>query len=115
MFKSIKKKVEEIKKPNTTTLERYHIHFKTVDGEQHICTRLCAGNPQAITSRNIPKHYLLDRKYLIDDEDVRYPICNVISIRFELIEKIHNVIEIMENPYFKQLWYQNDEIEIFEE
>ena len=115
MFKSIKKKVKEIKKPNTTTLERYHIHFKTVDGEQHTCTRLCAANPNAITSRNVPKYYLLDRKYLLDDEDVRYPINNIISIRFELIEEIHNVIEIMENPYFKQLWYQNDEIKIFEE
>lgn len=115
MLELFKKKVKEIKKPNTTTLEEYHIHFKTVDGEEHIFTRLCAGNPNALTSRDIPKYYLIDRKYLSDDEGVKYPINNIISIRFELVKTIENVIELMDNPYFKQLWYQDDEIKIFEE
>ena len=114
MFKSIKKKVKELKKPNTTTLERYNIHFKTVDGEQHTYTRLCASNPNAIVSRDIPNFYLIDRKYLFDDEGIKYPINNIISIRFELIEEIDNVIELMDNPYFKKVWYQDDEIKIFE-
>lgn len=112
-----KKKIEEIKKPKTTTLEQYHIHFKTIDGEMHTFTRLCAANPKAITSRNIPNYYMIDRKYLEDDEDVKYPINNIISIRFELVEEIENVIELSDDCGLglKQLWYQTKDIKKLEE
>jgi hypothetical protein len=111
-----KKKIAEIKKPKTTTLEQYHIHFKTVDGEMHKFTRLCAANPNAIVC-SIPDYYMIDKKYLEDDEDVKYPINNIISIRFELVDTIENVIELSEECglCIKQLWYPKEEIKIFEE
>jgi hypothetical protein len=111
-----KKKIEKIKKPKTTTLEKYHIHFKTVDGEMHEFTRLCAANPNAIVC-SIPDYYMIDKKYLEDDEDVKYPVNNIISIQFELVDTIENVIEL--NAEYglslKQLWYPKEEIKIFEE
>ena len=112
-----KKKIAEIKKPKTTTLEQYHIHFKTIDGEMHKFTRLCPANPNAIISRDIPYYFMIDREYLEDDEDVKYPINNIISIRFELVEKIENVIELSDDCglAMKKLWYQTKEIEKFEE
>jgi hypothetical protein len=111
-----KKKITEIKKPKTTTLEKYHIYFKTVDGEMHEFTRLCAANPNAIVY-SIPDYYMLGKKYLEDDEDVKYPINNIISIRFELVDTIENVIELKEEGGLgiKQLWYPKEEIKIFEE
>lgn len=109
-----KKKITEIKKPKTTTLEKYHIHFKTVDGEIHKFTRMCAANPNAIVW-SIPDYYMIDRKYLEDDEEVKYPFNNIISIRFELVDTIENVVELREEHGFKQLWYPKEEIKIFEE
>ena len=112
-----KKKTIEVKKPNTTTLEKYHIHFKTIDGEMHTFTRLCAANPNAITSKDVPNYYMIDRKYLEDDEEVKYPINNIISIRFELVEEIENVIELSDDwgLCIRQLWYPKETIKIFEE
>lgn len=112
-----KKKIAEIKKPKTTTLEKYHIHFKTVDGEEHTFTRMCPANPNALTTRDVPNYYMIDKRYLEDDEDVKYPVNNIISIRFELVKTIENVIELSDNCGFdiKKLWYQLDDIEIFEE
>lgn len=111
-----KKKIKEIKKPKTTTLEKYHIHFKTIDGEMHTFTRLCAANPNAIVC-SIPDYFMIDKKYLEDDEEVKYPINNIVSIRFELADTIKNVIEISEGYGFctKQLWYPKETIKIFEE
>lgn len=116
MFR-LKKKITEATKPKTTTLEKYHIHFKTIDGEMHTFTRLCAANPNAITSRDIPNYYMIDRKYLEDDEEVKYPINNIISIKFELMEEIKNVIELSDECGLgiKMLWYQRDEIKKIEE
>ena len=111
-----KKKVKEIERPKTTTLEKYHIHFKTVDGETHKLTKLRAANPNAIAC-SIPDYYMLDRKYLEDDEGVKYPINNIVSIRFELAETIENVIELGDDwgLCIKQLWYPKETIKIFEE
>lgn len=113
----LKKKIAEAKKPKTTTLEKYHIHFKTIDGEMHTFTRLCAADPTAIRSRDIPNYYMIDRKYLEDDEEIKYPINNIISIRFELVEEINNVIELGDDYglAIRMLWYPKEEIKIFEE
>ena len=111
-----KKKVKEVKRPATVTLEKYHIHFKTVDGEEHKFTRLSAANPDAIAC-SISNFYMIDRKYLVDDEDVKYPINNIISIRFELVDTIENVIDVSEDwgLCIKQLWYPKETIKILEE
>jgi hypothetical protein len=111
-----KKKTAEVTKPKTTTLEKYHIHFKTVDGEMHKLTKLRAANPNAIAC-SIPDFYMIDRKYLEDDEGVKYPINNIVSIRFELADTIENVIELGEDwgLCIKQLWYPKETIKIFEE
>ena len=111
-----KKKTAEVTKPKTTTLEKYHIHFKTVDGEAHKFTRMCAANPNAITC-SVPDYYMIDKKYLEDDEEVKYPINNIVSIRFELVDTIENVIELSDDwgLCIKQLWYPKKEIKIFEE
>lgn len=109
-----KRKTTEVEKPKTTTLEKYHIHFKTVDGEMHKLTRLYAANPNAI-SCSIPNFYMIDRKYLEDDEEVKYPVNNIISIRFELVKTIENVIELTDGFCIKQLWYPKETIKIFEE
>lgn len=116
MFNFLKKKAKEVTTPKTTTLEKYHIHFKTIDGVEHICTHMCYADPSTI-SCSIGNYYLIGEKFLRDDDDVQYPMCNVVSIRFELVNTLENVIQLYQDPYsgWRKIWYRKKDIEIYNE
>jgi hypothetical protein len=73
-------------KPETILVGHYTAHFKTVDGESHVCS-----NWKYIDTERLlvsPRDYLTGLVkadgYLIDDDDISYPFTNIISIKWEL-------------------------------
>ena len=111
-----KKKQKEEEKPNTTTLTKYHIYFKTIDGENHLFTGMRYVDPSAIRG-HIADEYLRGENFLKDDEGIRYPINNIISIEFKEVEQLENVIMIVDDYGYgiKQLYYPKRMIKILEE
>jgi hypothetical protein len=110
------KKQKEETKPNTTTLTKYHIYFKTIDGENHLFTGMSYVDPNAIRG-HIEDEYLRGENFLKDDEGIRYPINNIISIEFKEVEQLNNVIMIVDDFGYgiKQLYYPKKMIKILEE
>lgn len=108
MFK--KKKDKEPKKPKVIHLQRFQPFFTTVDGINH----------EGIDSYNwvnadellctVPEYMMFDVKrdgYLVDMEKVMYPLQNVLSIDWKLIEEK----TVLDNFYHEwQIYFTNKEV-----
>ena len=109
-------KQKEEKKPETTTLTKYHIHFKTIDGEVHCFSGMNYVDPSA-SRCHIADEYLRGEHFLKDDEGVRYPINNIISIEFKEVEQLENVIMIVDEYGYgiRHLYYPKKVIKFLED
>ena len=109
-------KQKEEKRPETTTLTKYHIHFKTIDGEVHLFTGMNYVDPSAIRC-HIADEYLRGENFLKDDEGIRYPINNIISIEFKEVEQLENVIMIVDDFGYgiRHLYYPKKIIKFLED
>ena len=112
--------LKELKKPPLTTLYHYDIEFKTVDRETHRFSKLCPGDPLELRNEDIFETYLtFNNDFLKDDNGVKYPMTNIISIKPILTDTIYNVIKVIKYHYlgetFYKAWYQPDEIEIWKD
>ena len=95
----------------TNVLQKYIAHFVTVDGQQHV--GLDDGNwinQDAITCSS-PEFLTLYAKrdgYLQDENFVIYPMANILSIKWELI----NEIKVIADRHIKEfkIFYTKDEI-----
>lgn len=96
-------------KPKTTTLYKYNVIFKSVDGCEHKFNNMYYADPNAIAC-SVGEYYLLHKNFLRDEDDIYYPIGNIVSIKFELADKIENVVEL---DY--HVFYSPNEIEIYNE
>lgn len=101
------------KEVETTTLEKYKIVFKTVDGECHEFHGMeyC---DKAQISCSPGEYYMIGKEYLKDDDGQIYPINNIIKIKFEKISEIQNVIQKsynLGNPY---VFYGEKDITIYD-
>ena len=88
MFKRFK---EAITPTLQLTLEKYKAVFKTVDGEMHETECFNWGNPKGLLC-SVPDYIMSDREYLTDVNGVKYPICNIISIKFILVKTMECIV-----------------------
>ena len=107
-FENIKKKMAA-----TTTLVKFDIQFKTVDGETHIYSGVSACDPETILVSPLD-YYLIGEEYLHDDDGVFYPMKSIVSIKMVNCKRIENVKKRNIGSGFSQIWYPRDEIEIIE-
>lgn len=84
--------------------------FITVDGKQHIYTRsnylrvsnlFCSYEKYAMIS-------ISEDGYILDDEGIMYPLQNVVSIAWDLIDEIRKIDK--DDVMFK-VWYTKNEID----
>lgn len=111
-----KEKIEKVLEPKTTTLKKFHVHFTTIDGKEHIFTRYNYVDEESLTV-SAPEYIMHSVKsdgYLKDDDDVMYPLQNIISIKWEEVEKIENVIVKYIGGDFSYTYYPKKMIEIYE-
>lgn len=106
---------KEMTRPVTTTLYHYNLEFKTVDGKNHIFTRMCYGDPSTLVHEDLLRYYLISCEYLEDDEGIKYPITNIISITPIKTDTIYNVKVKYVCSDFEKTWYQDNEIEIYKD
>lgn len=74
------------------TLEKYKAVFKTVDGEMHETECFNWGNPKGLLC-SVPDYIMSGREYLTDVNGVKYPICNIISIKFILVKTMECIVK----------------------
>lgn len=73
-------------KPETILVKHYTAHFKTIDGESHVCSiwKYIDTECLLVTPRDYLTGLVKADGYLIDDDDISYPFANIISIKWEL-------------------------------
>lgn len=99
-------------KPNTTTLSKYKIVFKTVDGAEHEFNQMNYIDTSTIRC-SVGEIYLDNEHFLKDDDGCLYPIENLLEIRFVLVDTIENVIVRYMLDHIERIWYPEDNIEIY--
>lgn len=101
------------KKIETTTLTKYKLIFKTVDGKTHEFNKLKYIDETTIICSAL-EFFLIDKKFLSDDDEIQYPIQNILSIKFEKMAEKENVIRVSRDDtfYFPQIWYNEEDIKI---
>lgn len=95
-------------KPRTTTIRHYTLRFITVDGKQHTYSGMSYVDPAQLLCSPV-EYYLIDCKFLYDDDGIIYPISNIISISAEHDDTIENVIQ-QGKATFPSVWYPNYEV-----
>lgn len=108
----LKEKIKKLFEPETTTLEKYKMVFTTVDGKEHEFNRINYADSSAIWC-SVGDFYLMCLDdYLKDDDGTFYPIKNVVSINFILVDTLNNVIK--RGKDIAQVFYPRNEIKIKE-
>lgn len=98
------------KKPDYMRLQKFSSIFSTVDGEIHIGQNNNWANRDGL-SCSVEKYLtkkIINDGYMQDENSVMYPIGNIISIKWELVEEklfIENT-----DPY-KGIFYNDEELE----
>jgi hypothetical protein len=108
MLKGLFNKIKKFTEPETTTLLKHQIRFTTVDGKEHLFTG-CAWVDPNVLRCTCAEYYLIGQKFLQDDDNIQYPMENILSIKFEPVDYKENVIT---KRY--QVYYQEYEIKIYE-
>lgn len=105
------RKNKKQKKPNTITLQRFQPFFTTIDNVLHEgIDRYKWANADGLLC-TVPEYLMIDIKsdgYMKDKNDVMYPIQNIVSIEWKLLEeKI-----VLDNFYHKwNIFFDDKEVE----
>lgn len=71
-------------KTKTIEVEHYSVFFTTVDGKEHCFNCFRFANPKVIPC-SIPEYIMIDVRhdgYLMDNDEIMYPLQNIISIKW---------------------------------
>ena len=114
VFEFFKNKKKELSKPKLTTLKKYKAIFKTVDGEWHEFNNYNYADKNTIKC-SIPEYIMNRTKYMKDNDFNMYPLENIICIKWEISDIIENVIEKRYGGDVRYVFYDENDIEIWDE
>lgn len=107
-------KVKDVCKPPVMTLQKYRPTFTTVDGEEHLgCIYKWAKASGLLCS--VPEyimHSVKSNGYLDGKDKVMYPLTNIISIKWNMIDE-KKVYEDYSNRY--RIFLTDEEVNEFKE
>lgn len=105
-----KKNEQKSSKVKTALLQKYQPVFITVNGESHVgCEYKWANDSGLLCS--VPEYIMIYIKkdgYMKDTDGIIYPLQNIVSIKWELLEE-KNVADIFSNTY--QIFFSDEEVE----
>lgn len=114
-IKKLKEKLHEEFGPEICVLQKYRPLFVTTDGEEHCgITYKYINSSRLIVS--VPEYIMINIKndgYIKDNNRVMYPLPNVVSIRWELIEE--KVKQYYKGEYEYQIFFTAEEVENMED
>lgn len=115
MFLRRKNKIKEKRRPKTIILQKYQPFFTTIDNVVHEGTDKYKWVNSDEILCTIPEYLMIGIKsdgYMEDKNDVIYPIQNIISIEWKLLEeKI-----VLDNFYHKwNVFFSDEEVETMTE
>ena len=114
-IKKLKEKLHEEFGPEICVLQKYRPLFVTTDGEKHCgITYKYINSSRLIVS--VPEYIMINIKndgYIKDNNRVMYPLPNVVSIRWELIEE--KVKQYYKGEYEYQIFFTAEEVENMED
>ena len=96
------------KKPKTITLQRFQPYFTTIDNVVHegIDTYKWA-NANGLRC-SVPEYLMIDIKsdgYIEDKECVMYPMQNIMSIKWKLLEE-----KIVLDEFYREIFFNDEEV-----
>lgn len=95
-------------------MRKYKIVFTSLDGKKHEFSRMNYADDNSIQC-SVGEYYLIGESFLKDDDDNIYPIDTIQNIRFDLVDKIENVIVRYICGSIRQTWYSKNKIKIYSE
>lgn len=113
MFRKLLRKVESACAPETTTLIKFDIEFKTVDGETHLYSNIAACDESTLKCTAL-EYYLYGETFLKDNDNKVYPMNNIVSISPVNIHFIENVKRVRIAGGFYRTWYPEKEVHVIE-
>ena len=109
IFNFIKKKTEEVLEPWTETFERRTAYFITTDGQKHCNSNYKWCKVSGLTC-GMGEYAMISVKsdgYISDDDGVMYPLNNVLSVEWKLIESV--VKQYRHKDKYK-IWFSDKDI-----
>lgn len=103
-------KIKEAAIAKPMLLRSYRPIFKTIDGEEHVGVRYKYADENRVKG-TIPELNMIGVKsdgYLTDIESKMYPLPNIISIEWELVDE---QIKQYQSKYEWQIYYDKEEVE----
>lgn len=101
---------KEQKKPRTLCLQRFQAFFTTVDGVEHEGTDSYKWVNSSGLICAVPEYMMININsdgYLVDMDEVMYPLQNIISIKWKLIDQK----VVLDNFYHEwQVFFDNKEV-----
>lgn len=108
---NVLKKLTDSFKPEIDVFQKKEAVFITVDGKEHKNTLYNWCRISGLISRSFEKYAMIGISsdgYIKDNDGVIYPLNNVMSIRWNLVEQIDKII-----AYGQQykIWFTDEEVE----
>lgn len=115
LLKKLKEKLHDEFGPQICVLQMYRHIFITTDGEEHCGVTYKYANSSRLTI-SVPEYIMIDIEndgYIKDSNRVMYPLPNVVSIRWELIDE--KVKQYYKGEYEYQIFFTAEEVENMED
>lgn len=104
-----KRKEQKSSKVKTALLQKYQPVFITVDEESHVGCEYKWANSSGLLC-DVPKYimiYIKQDGYMEDSGGIIYPLQNIVSIKWKLLEQ-KTVVDDFENTY--QIFFDDEEV-----
>lgn len=111
IWSKLKEKWHDEFGPQICILQMYRPIFTTIDGEEHYgITYKYADSSRLRVS--VPEYIMInieDKGYIKDDDEIMYPLQNVASIRWELVDE--KIKQCYSDEYRFQIFFDDEEVE----
>ena len=111
LLKKLKEKLHDEFGPQICILQMYRPIFITTDGEEHCGVTYKYANSSCL-SISVPEYIMInieDKGYMKDDNGVMYPLQNIASIRWELLDE--KTKQCYSGEYRFQIFFDDEEVE----
>ena len=111
LLKKLKEKWNDEFGPQICILQMYRPVFITIDGKEHHGVTYKYADSSRL-SISVPEYIMIhieDKGYIKDNDEIMYPLQNVASIRWELVDE--KIKQYYSGEYRFQIFFDDEEVE----
>ena len=111
LIKKLKEKWRDEFAPQICVLQMYRPIFTTTDGKEHygVTYKYADSSHLSVSVPECIMIHIEDKGYIKDDDEIMYPLQNVTSIRWELVDE--KIKQCYSGEYRFQIFFDDEEVE----